>query len=261
MLHTCRKDWDMPMYKQLFKLMYIQQIISWKKNIKNIYHCGEIEMGHQIRNHSLINEVQISKKIEEMNRVLVGFWGNDSWDVRECPDPSAKEYAKASSIRNRWIRIGQDKNMWKRSEVKYYYYTNIVNGTWKARTGWKRKGTAINRMLQCLNQKYPNIGSITEMSIDKALTEFRTFLVDNGVKATTTNYKLDSNNNKIKVEANSYYVTNLKQFIEFYYDYYFDGDEWEKDIWYRRILPIPKDKINPTEQEYTINFSGIRNTY
>lgn len=218
-------------------------------------------MEQQVRNNSLMNDVQISKKIEEMNSALVGFWGNDSWDVRECPEPSAQKYAEAPSIRNRWIRFGQVENIWLRTELKFFYYTNIINGTWKASTVWKRKGTAINRVIQFLNQKYPKIGSISELSLDKALTEFHTFLGDNGVKATTTNYKLDSNNNRISVEANSYYVTNLKQFIEFYSDYYFDGDEWEKDIWDRRMLPISIDKINPTQGEYTINFTGIRNTY
>lgn len=210
-------------------------------------------MEQQVRNNSLMNDVQISKKIEEMNSALVGFWGNDSWDVRECPEPSAQKYAEAPSIRNRWIRFGQVENIWLRTELKFFYYTNIINGTWKASTVWKRKGTAINRVIQFLNQKYPKIGSISELSLDKALTEFHTFLGDNGVKATTTNYKLDSNNNRISVEANSYYVTNLKQFIEFYSDYYFDGDEWEKDIWDRRMLPISIDKINPTQGEYTIN--------
>lgn len=213
------------------------------------------------KSRSLLNDVQISKKIEEMNIALVGYWESDSWDARECPEPSAIEYTKTPSLRNRWIRFGQVENIWLRTELKYFYYVNITNGRWKVGTVWKRKGTAINRMLQFLNQKYPDIQSITEIPLDKALTEFRSFLIDNGVKATTTNYKLDSNNNKITVEANSYYVTNLKQFIEFYLDYYFVGEEWDKDIWDRRRLPIPKDNINPTQNEYMINFTRIHNSY
>lgn len=213
------------------------------------------------KSRSLLNDVQISKKIEEMNNALVGYWENDSWDARECPEPSAIEYTKAPSLKNRWIRFGQVENIWLRTELKYFYYVNITNGRWKVGTVWKRKGTAINRMLQFLNQKYSDIQSITEISLDKALTEFRSFLIDNGVKATTTNYKLDSNNNKITVEANSYYVTNLKQFIEFYLDYYFVGEEWDKDIWDRRRLPISKDNINPTQNEYRINFTRIQNPY
>ncbi len=57
--------------------------------------------------------------------------------------------------------------------------------------------------------------------------------------------------------ANSYYVTNLKQFMEFYEDFYFDGEEWDKDIWDRRKLPLPDDKVNPTQYEYVINFKGF----
>ncbi len=50
----------------------------------------------------------------------------------------------------------------------------------------------------------------------------------------------------------------LKQFMEFYEDFYFDGEEWDKDIWDRRKLPLPDDKVNPTQYEYVINFKGVR---
>ncbi|MHC3762049.1 hypothetical protein ACYKLA_09515, partial [Streptococcus suis] len=37
------------------------------------------------------------------------------------------------------------------------------------------------------------------------------------------------------------YVTNLKQFMEFYENFYFDGEEWDKDVWDRRNLPLPDE--------------------
>ncbi len=89
------------------------------------------------------------------------------------------------------------------------------------------------------------------------MTEYRTYLTEQGVRITTTNYKITANQEKIAVEANSYYVTNLKQFMEFYEDFYFDGEEWDKDIWDRRKLPLPDDKVNPTQYEYVINFKGF----
>ena len=116
-------------------------------------------------------------------------------------------------------------------------------------------------MLGFLNLKYPGIMSITEVPIEKALTEYRTYLTEQGVKITTTNYKLDINQQKIPVLANSNYVTHLKQFMEFYEDFYFDGEEWEKDVWNRRNLSLPEDKVNPTSYEYTINFKGFENDY
>lgn len=68
-------------------------------------------------------------------------------------------------------------------------------------------------MLEFLNLKYPGITSITEVPIIKALTQHRTYLAEQGVRTTTTNYKLDINQQNIPVHANSYYVTNLKQFF------------------------------------------------
>ena len=44
-------------------------------------------------------------------------------------------------------------------------------------------------------------------------------------------------------------------------DFYFDGDEWEKDVWNRRKLSLSEDKVNPTSYEYTINFKGFENDY
>lgn len=209
----------------------------------------------------ILDKIQISRKIERMYDSLVGFWGKDDWDARECPEPSAIEYAKTPSLRNRWIRFGQIDNVWIRTELKYFYYSNIRNGNWNARTVWKTKGTAINQMIGFLNSKYPDIQSITDLYLNETLTEFRTYLIEKGVRPTITNYKLDSKNNRIAVEANSYYVTNFKQFIEFYLDYYFDGEEWEKDVWDRRKLTLSEDKVNLTQHEYQINFSRIQNRY
>jgi hypothetical protein len=45
---------------------------------------------------------------------------------------------------------------------------------YECKTVWIRKGTVINRMLDFLDLKYPNITSITEVPIKKAMTEYRT---------------------------------------------------------------------------------------
>lgn len=209
----------------------------------------------------IISQSEISKKIAVMNEEMQGFWANNSWDIRKCPHPSAIELSKNPALRNRWVRFERVKNLWLRTELKYFYFYHLNNGIWNAKTVWIRKGTVINKMLDFLDLKYPSITSITEVPIDKAMTEYRTYLTKQGVRITTTNYKITANQEKTPVKANSYYVTNLKQFIEFYEDFYFDGEEWDKDVWDRRNLPLPDDKVNPTQYEYTINFKGFRNTY
>lgn len=209
----------------------------------------------------IISPVAISKKIEEMNNQLVGYWSDDRWDIRKCPHPSAVELAKSPTLRNRWVNFDRVRNIWLRTELKYFYHYHLTNGIWNAKTVWIRKGTAINRILGFLDLKYPNIDSITEVPFDKAMMEYRTYLVQQGVRITTTNYKINGQQEKIAVEANSYYVTNFKQFMEFYEDYYFDGEELEKDIWDRRKLNLPSDKVNPTQYEYIVSFKGIPNLY
>ncbi len=48
--------------------------------------------------------------------------------------------------------------------------------------------------------------------------------------------------------------------MEFYEDYYFDGEEWEKDVWDRRKLNLPSDKVNLTQYEYLISFKDINDS-
>src|SRR5699024_12337038 len=110
------------------------------------------------------------------------------------------------------------------------------------KTVWIRKGTVINKMLDFLDLKYPSITSITEVPIEKAMTEYRTYLSKQGVRITTTNYKITANQEKTPIKANSYYVTNLKQFMKFYKDFYFDEEKWDKDIRARRKLAMTDHK-------------------
>ncbi|KAA6466185.1 MULTISPECIES: tyrosine-type recombinase/integrase [Bacillus cereus group] len=212
-------------------------------------------------NRKLVTSTEISKRISEMNSALQGFWSADKWDIRSCPQSSAIELSENSQLRNRWINFDKVKNVWLRTELKYFYYIHLNNGTWNAQAVWIRKGTVLNKMLIFLELEYPNIKSITEVPIEKALMKYRAYLTEQGVKTTVTNYKLDGKQNKIPISGNSYYVTNLKQLMEFYEDFYFDGEEWDKDVWNRRKLSLPQDKVNPTSREYTINFKCFNNNY
>ncbi|HDR3436016.1 TPA: transposase [Bacillus thuringiensis] len=158
----------------------------------------------------IVSSSEISKKIAEMNNELQGFWAKDKWDIHQCPEPSAIELAKSPKLRNRYVHFDRVQNLWLKTELKYFYYYHIIQGIWGAKTVWIRKGTVISKMLGFLDFKYPNISSITEVPIEKAMNEYRTYLIEQGVKATITNYKINANQEKIAVEANSYYVTNLK---------------------------------------------------
>ena len=127
-------------------------------------------------NRKLVTNTEINKKIADMTSVLQGFWAADRWDIRICPHPSAIELSKNPSLRNRWVNFDKVENIWLKTELKYFYYVLLNNGTWSAKTVWIRKGTVISRMLGFLNLKYPDITSITEVPIVKALTEYRTYL-------------------------------------------------------------------------------------
>src|SRR5690625_7702939 len=101
-------------------------------------------------------------------------------------------------------------------------------------------------MLDFLDLKYPSITSITEVPIEKAMTEYRTYLTKQGVRISSTNYKITANQEKTPVKANYYYVTNLKQFMEIYEAFYCDWQESDKDLCDRRKLPLRDDKAIQT---------------
>lgn len=213
-----------------------------------------------MKNLKIVSSIEINRKIAAMQESLVGYWADDRWDIRTCPLESAQEL-KDIVLRNRWINFSTIKNPWLKTELKFFYYFNLINEKWKAKTVWIRKGTVINSLIGFLDERYPNIGSISEVPLEKALIEYRTYLTERGIKITTTNKKLNKFQETIFVEADSYYITNLKQFVMFYQDYYFDGDEWDKDTWDRRKLNLPPDKVNPTQYEYVIEFKAIENEY
>jgi integrase len=208
----------------------------------------------------LISNVEIDKKIQTMSDALQGYWAEDRWDIKLCPLKSADDLRNIT-VRNRWINFTNIKNPWLKIELKYFYYFNLISEIWKPKTVWIRKGTVINSLIAFLDKTHSHIGSISEVPLEKAMFQYRTYLVDKGVKITTTNRKLNGSQEVIDVEADSYYITNLKQFIRFYVDYYFDGEEWDKDVWDRRKFNLNADKVNPTQYEYTITFSEIENIY
>lgn len=208
----------------------------------------------------LVSDVEVSRKIQTMVEDLQGYWAEDRWDVKLCPLKSADEL-KDKSLSNRWISFVNIKNPWLKTELKFFYYFNMINKIWKPKTVWIRKGTVINKLIEFLDKTYPSIGSISEVPLEKALIKYRTYLVGKGIKITTNNKKLNFNQEVINVECDSYYITNLKQLIIFYKDYYFDGDEWDKDVWDRRKLNLTADKVNITQYEYSIAFNRIQNTY
>ncbi len=53
----------------------------------------------------IISQSEISKKIAVMNEEMQGFWANNSWDIRKCPHPSARELSKNHALRNSWVRF------------------------------------------------------------------------------------------------------------------------------------------------------------
>ncbi|WP_375292991.1 tyrosine-type recombinase/integrase [Clostridium estertheticum] len=208
----------------------------------------------------MISSLAINKKIQTMQEALQGYWADDRWDIKLCPLKSADEL-RNKVLSNRWINFNVIKNPWIKVELKFFYYINMMNEIWKPKTVWIRKGTVINSLIEFLDREYPSIGSISEVPLEKAIIQYRTYLVDKGIKITTINKKLNLRQEMITIEADSYYITNFKQFIKFYEDYYFEGEEWDKDVWDRRKMNLTADKVNPTQYEYTITFKEIQNIY
>ena len=105
-------------------------------------------------------------------------------------------------------------------------------------------GAALNRFAEFLNKYYSEISSIVDIPYDKALLQWRSFIVGKGLSV----------NDKGEI-SNRFYEVILNQLHSFFSNLYDARDEYEKEIWDCR--KIPGAKITENKSEYYLNFTDI----
>ena len=180
------------------------------------------------------------EKKQEIRKLLSGYWGNDVWDIR---DSFFDDLRPAKwSLSNKTIDFSSFSSSIK-NEVKYMYAYRLQEKEIRLITV-VAYGIALNRFAEFLNEYYPHIASIVDITYDKALLQWRSFLVDKGM----------SINDDGEI-SNKQYETVFNQLYSFFTNLYDTRDEYEKDIWDCR--KIPGAKITENKSNYYLNFSDI----
>lgn len=182
----------------------------------------------------------IEEKRQEINDFLNGYWGNDAWDIRNSFFDDLRPAKWSPS--NKTIDFSAFSPLIK-DEVKYMYAYRLHEKEIRL-ISVIAYGTALNNLAGFLNEYYDEINSIVDIPYDKALLQWRSFLVDKGMNI----------NDEGKI-YNSNYETVFNQLYSFFTNLYDTRDEYEKDIWDCR--KIPGAKITETQADYHLDFTDI----
>ncbi len=180
------------------------------------------------------------EKVTEINELLSGYWSNDIWDITDSffDDLRSEKW----SLSTKTINFSSFKPAI-RDEVKYMFAHRLQEREIRL-TSVVGYGPALKQFAEFLDKYYPGITSIVELSYDKALLQWRTFLISKGISV--------NENGEI---SNKSYEVVFNQLHSFFTNLYDTREEHEKDVWDCRR--IPGARITESTSLYYLNFTDI----
>ena len=181
-------------------------------------------------------------KLDVISSTLTGYWQNDVWDLYNPVFDNMRPK-----------RLGGRKKVdftplpaVLRDEAKFFFVKRLKEQSMRLSTAMQYCDR-FNRLGDFLNHTYPNATSFIDLPIDKAMTKWRSYLVEHGLFI-VRNGSYSTLNQRL--------LTQMHNFFEKYYD---TRDEFEKDVWDSRN--IPGAKITNTSANYFLDFTAIPLVY
>jgi len=187
----------------------------------------------KVKLHQVNKKNHIDLRHKQIKEELQGYWKNDRWDPIECP-----LYTSESNINKQVVKFNTALNSRITNELKYYFFKRLTESVLKMETVWRRY-SAINRLQGFILKFYSNINSILDISYEKFLFHYQTYLFKDGCS-------------KLTVKG---YVQLYNCIHAFFLDWYDERSETEKDIWNVRKLGI--DYNQSTSTDCTLNFNSV----
>lgn len=186
-----------------------------------------------------INKKHQSIMLESVNE----FWAQDLCIYKESPyyasNPNSSVRCKLdfTTIQSRHLEL----------EFRYFISHSIETGVIKPSTFFHSYGSAFKRFISFINEINIIKDSILEKSKTEILFHYRTWLIEN-------NHQIQrkARNSKFAV---SNHISFFNTMYSFYYDFYDDREEVEKDIWDFEKLGI---EYNEAATKRSIDFTGIK---
>ncbi|WP_339279003.1 tyrosine-type recombinase/integrase [Paenibacillus sp. FSL W8-1187] len=179
------------------------------------------------------------EKKNKISELLSGYWGNDVWDCRDSFFDSLR--SEKWNFPKKTIDFSGFRQSI-RNEIKYMYAYQLKEEKIKLTTVFSY-GVALKHFAEFLSKQYPHITSIAEIPHAKVLLQWRSFLIDRGIKIND------------KGELTSHYKAIFNQLYSFFVNLYDTRDEYEKDVWDCRN--IPGAKITENKSQYLLDFSNV----
>lgn len=180
------------------------------------------------------------EKKKEISAFLNSYWGNDIWDTRDAffDDLRSSKKSEHSKI----IKFCAFSPL-VRDEIKYMVAYRLQKKEIKLNTiaGYS---SGFNHLGEFLEAYYPGINSIIDIPFDKAMLQWRSFLVYKKMRI--------KDNGQI---SNNQYEVLFNQFYSFFATLYDSLDEYEKDVWDCR--KIAGAKITESKAQYYLYFNDI----
>ena len=184
-----------------------------------------------------INEKQQSIMLESVN----GFWAQDLCMYKESP-----YYSSETSRARSKLDFTTIKSHHLRLEFRYFISYSIEIGVIKPTTFFNQYGCAFKRFISFINE----VNIIKDLLMEKSKTEilffYRTWLIENNH---SIQRKVRKSQNTVSAD-----ISFFNTMYNFYYDFYDDREEVEKDIWDFEKLGID---YNEAATKRCIDFTGI----
>lgn len=145
------------------------------------------------------------EKIGEISSTLIGYWQNDIWYIT---GPFFNDMRPEKwSVRNKAIDFSILPAPL-REEVKFFFVKRLTEQSLRLQSALNY-GICFSRLAEFISNSYPNANSFVEIHLDKAMTKWRSYLVNHGMSVGKDGHL-----------ASKSYETILQQLCGFFESYY-----------------------------------------
>lgn len=181
-----------------------------------------------------------AQKREEIRAALAGYWERDVWDVFD-PVFDSWRPEKWGLTKKTMDFSGFAPGV--KKELQFFLSSRLRNRTLRLLTA-ATYSSCFRRFQAFLAKHYPRIESLTELRLDKARLQWRTYLIERG--------HLAGDDGRL---ASGTYESLLLQSVPFLAEFYDDREEFEKLVW--DVRKIPGAQLTNTAADHLLHFEWI----
>jgi integrase len=176
----------------------------------------------------------------EMQELLSSYWGRDCWELAEpFFDPWRATLGPTPVKKINFSALPEGV----RDEFKFLLAARLVRREMRLGTSIKY-GICFRRLADFLKRSHPTLSSLKDLSVEKALLQWRSYLIEQGARLTEQGH--------LSTRQFEHVFRQAICFVQAAYD---SREEFEKEVW--DLRKIPGAQITNTSSAYLLRFTGI----